>query len=344
MGAMNSYEGDGHGPLAPAGRGLSGTLLGMLAIVVVTWLLSLVVVGPLAYGIGVALTGAGRGAALLGAACWTLSAALLLLRPVEARFARMLFPVRRPSGPELARIDPVWRRACHRAGVEPTGYTLRVEDSQLINAFALGVHFVAVTSRALELPDELLEAVLAHELGHHRDRHPLAATLGWWYLMPFSLLSWLLRRVRTVTRALYRAFSGLKGRIGQISGGRPLEGALGLVGVLLILGALLLVGVVLLVLLCAVWLPLWLVTGLSRLLSAALSRTSEYAADRRATELGYGPGLIQVLELFALDEQRRPRGSRFAWRLASHPTCHARIEAVRRVTHRLQSIAPQRRY
>lgn len=327
---MSSYEGSGGRPLAPAGRGLSGTLLGMLAIVVVTWLLSLVVVGPLAYGLGVALTGAGRTALLLGAACWTLSAGLLLLRPVEARFARMLFKVRRPSEAELQRIDPVWRRACRRAGVSQRDYTLRVEDSQLINAFALGAHFVAVTRRALELPDELLEAVLAHELGHHRDLHPLATTLGWWYLMPFSLLSWLLWRVRAVTRALHRAFSGLRGRIGHISGGRPLEGALGLVGVLVILGALLVVGLLLLVLLCAVWLPLWLLTGLSQLLSAALSRAAEYAADRRATELGYGPDLIQVLALFAVDEQRRPRRGSPTGRLASHPTCQARIEAVRR--------------
>lgn len=327
---MSSYEGSGGRPLAPAGRGLSGTLLGMLAIVVVTWLLSLVVVGPLAYGLGVALTGAGRTALLLGAACWTLSAGLLLLRPVEARFARMLFKVRRPSEAELQRIDPVWRRVCRRAGVSQRDYTLRVEDSQLINAFALGAHFVAVTRRALELPDELLEAVLAHELGHHRDLHPLATTLGWWYLMPFSLLSWLLRRVRAVTRALHRAFSGLRGRIGHISGGRPLEGALGLVGVLVILGALLVVGLLLLVLLCAVWLPLWLLTGLSQLLSAALSRAAEYAADRRATELGYGPNLIQVLALFAVDEQRRPRRGSLTGRLASHPTCQARIEAVRR--------------
>jgi Zn-dependent protease with chaperone function len=327
---MSSYEGSGGRPLAPAGRGLSGTMLGMLAIVVVTWLLSLVVVGPLAYGLGVALTGAGRTALLLGAACWTLSAGLLLLRPVEARFARMLFKVRRPSEAELQRIDPVWRRACRRAGVSQRDYILRVEDSQLINAFALGAHFVAVTRRALELPDELLEAVLAHELGHHQDLHPLATTLGWWYLMPFSLLSWLLWRVRAVTRALHRAFSGLRGRIGRISGGRPLEGALGLVGVLVILGALLVVGLLLLVLLCAVWLPLWLLTGLSQLLSAALSRAAEYAADRRATELGYGPDLIQVLALFAVDEQRRPRRGSLAGRLASHPTCQARIESVRR--------------
>jgi Zn-dependent protease with chaperone function len=328
---MSSHGGSDPTPLAPARRGLTGTLAGMLGIVAVTWLLSLVVVGPAAFGLGLALAGDGRTALVLGTVCWTLSAGLVLLRGIEARFARLLFKVRQPEQAELERIGPVWRRACRRAGVAPADYTLRIEDSDRINAFALGAHFVAVTGRALELPDALLESVLAHELGHHRDLHPLAATLGWWYLMPFSLLSWLLRRVRAVTRALYRAFTGLGRRIGRISGGRPLEGALGLVGVLVILGALVLVGVVLLVLLCVLWLPLWLLTGLSRLLSAALSRAAEYAADRRATELGYGPGLIQVLQIFARDEQQHaPRRGRLAWRLASHPTCQARIDAVRR--------------
>ncbi|HZD68703.1 MAG TPA: M48 family metalloprotease [Actinomycetes bacterium] len=326
---MSSYQSSSRTPLAPAGRGVTGTLVGMVAIAAVTWLLSLAVVGPLAYGTGLALTGGGRAALVLGTAGWTLSAGLPLLRPIEARFARLLFRVRRPDDAEVERIGPVWRAVCRRAGVEPSEYTLWIEDSQLVNAFALGAHFVAVTRRALELPDRPLEAVLAHELGHHRDLHPLAAVLGWWYLMPFSLLSWLLRRVRTITRALSRAFSSLRDRIRRISGERPLEGPLGLVGVLVILGGLVLVGVVLLVVLCAVWLPLWLLTGLSRALSAALSRAAEHAADRRATELGYGPGLIQVLEVFALDERRAsPRGR--ASRLASHPSCQARIDAVRR--------------
>jgi Zn-dependent protease with chaperone function len=330
--AMSSYEGSSSGPLAPAGRGITGTLVGMLAIVAVTWLLSLVVVGPLAYGTGVALTGDGRTAAVLGTVCWTLSAGLLLLRGTEAFFARLLFRVRRPNALELERIGPVWRQACRNAGVEPSAYTLRVEDSQLINAFALGAHFVAVTRRALDLPDGMLEAVLAHELGHHRDLHPLAAMLGWWYLMPFSLLSWLLRRVRGATGTLSRAFSGIGAHIGQVSGGRPLEGALGLVAVLVILGTLVMAGALLVVLLCLVWLPLWLVTGASRLLSAGLSRAAEYAADRRATELGYGASLIQVLEVFSLGERRQPRHGRLAWRLAlaSHPTYQARIAAVRR--------------
>ena len=328
---MTTVEGPSRTPLAPSGRGVTGTLVGMLAIVVLTWLLSLVVIGPLAFGIGLALAHDGRGALVLGTACWTLSAGLVLPRPIEARFARLLFKVRRPTDEEVGRLRPVWRQACRRAGVEPGGFILRVEDSDLVNAFALGAHFVAVTRRALELPDELLEAVLAHEIGHHRDLHPLAATLGWWYLMPFALLSLVLRRVRGATRALSRVFSGLRRRIGQVSGGRPLEGALGLVGVLVVLGALVVVGAVLLALLCAVWLPLWLVTMLSRILSAALSRAAEYAADRRATELGYGPALLQVLGLFELDERRMPPRRGVAARLASHPSCQARMQAVRRV-------------
>jgi Zn-dependent protease with chaperone function len=311
----------------PAGRGVTATLAGMLAIVALAWLLSLVVVGPLAYGLGLWLVHGGRVPLALGVLCWTASAGLVLLRPVESRFARLLFRVRRPSGLELDRLLPVWRRACGRAGVDPDGFTLRVEDSELVNAFALGAHFLAVTRRALDLPDELLEAVLAHELGHHRDLHPLAATLGWWYLLPLTLVSQVLRRVRGATAALSRAFSGLRQRTWQVSGGRPL----GLVGVLVIIGALVLVGTVLLVVLCALWLPLWLVTSASRLLSAALSRSSEYAADRHAAALGYAPGLVQVLELFELDERRAPRRGGLAARLASHPSCRARIQAVRRL-------------
>ena len=328
---MTTDEGFRRARPAPSGRGVTATLAGMLAIVALTWLLSLVVVIPLAGGLGLWLVHDGRAPLLIGVLCWTASAGLVLLRPVESRFARLLFRVRRPSGQELARLSPVWRRACGRVGVDPDAFTLRIEDRQAVNAFALGAHFVAVTGRALELPDELLEAVLAHELGHHRDLHPLAATLGWWYLLPFSLLSLVLRRVRAATRATSRGFSALRRRIGQNSGGRPLEGPLGLVGVLVILGALVVVGALLLVLLCVLWLPLWLVTSASRLLSAALSRSSEYAADRHAAGLGYAAGLIRVLELFEVDEQRGPRRGGLAARLASHPSCRARIQAVQRL-------------
>jgi STE24 endopeptidase len=327
---MTTEQSPRRAPPAPSGHGVTATLVGMLAIVALTWLLSLVVVGPLAYGLGLWLVQDGRVPLVIGVLCWTASAGLVLPRPIESRFARLLFKARRPTERELDRLRPVWRRTCGRAGVDPDSFTLRIEDSPLVNAFALGAHFVAVTRRALDLPDELLEAVLAHELGHHRHLHPLAATLGWWYLLPFWLLSLLLRRVRAATTAMSRVFSGLRQRIGQTSGGRPLEGPLGLIGVLVILGALVVVGVLLLVALCALWLPLWLVTSASRLLSAALSRSSEYAADRYAAGLGYRAGLVRVLELFEVDERGGPRRGGLAARLASHPSCRARIQAVQR--------------
>jgi Zn-dependent protease with chaperone function len=307
----------------------------MLAIVALTWALSLILVGPLAYGVGLLLGRDGRDgrvAAAVGVVCWTASAALLLARPVESRFAGLLFKVRRPTGEELERLLPVWDRTRRRAGFGERAFTLWVEETDEFNAFALGAHFVAVTRRALELPDELLEAVLAHELGHHRDRHPLAATLGWWYLMPFSLLSILLRRVRGATRALSRGFSALRRRMGRgTGGGGALQRPLGPVGMLAILGALVVVGALLLVVLCVLWLPLWLVTAASRLLSAALSRASEFAADRHATELGYGDGLTRALALFEQEEQRGPRRRGLAGRFASHPSCRSRIQAVQRL-------------
>lgn len=307
-------------------RGLSGTLAGMLAIVALTWLLSLAVVAPLGYGAGWLALRQGVAGAAIAALLWSGSAGLVLLRPVEARFARLLFRVRRPTAAELVRLAPVWRRACARAGDDPDAYTLRIEEREVVNAFALGGHFVAVTRTALDLPDELLEAVIAHELGHHHDLHPVAAMLGWWYLMPLKALGGCLRGVRAATAATARARSSLRRRAGDLSAGRA-GGAIGIVGLLLLAGVLVALGVVVLLALYALWLPLWLVSGAARVLSAALSRAAEFAADRHATALGYGASLTRVLELFAHDGRAAPT-RRVSVLLASHPTFQARIQAI----------------
>ncbi len=319
------------GQVAAPSRGLTSTLAGMLAIVALTWLLSLVVVAPIGFGLGLLALHDGLVGAVIAVIAWSGSAGLVLLRPVEARFARLLFRVRRPSAAELERLDPVWRRACARSGDDPAAYTLRIEEHHVVNAFALGGHFVAVTRMALDLPDDLLEAVIAHELGHHHDLHPIAAMLGWWYLVPLEALGWCLRRVRAATAAMARTYSSLRRRAGYISAGRAAGGALGVVGLLLLAGALVVVGVLLLVALCALWLPLWLVTSASKILSAALSRAAEFAADRHATALGYGASLTRVLELFLHDGRYRPPRRRGVTALlASHPPFQARIHAIQR--------------
>jgi STE24 endopeptidase len=94
--------------------------------------------------------------------------------------------------------------------------------------------------------------------------------------------------------------------------------------VLVVAGSVLVVGLGLL------WLPLALLVRLARVLAAALSRAGEHAADRHAAELGYGPGLVQVLALFLQVEQAQPRPRGMAALLRSHPSSQARIDAIRR--------------
>jgi Zn-dependent protease with chaperone function len=303
----------------------------MFAIVVLIWLLSLVVVALPAYGAALLAGWAPVPAVAVACAAWTASAALILARPVESGLAWLLYrSLRRPRPAELARITPALARVCRRAGTDPGRYLLRVEEKRQVNAFALGGHVLAVTRVALELPDDMLEAVLAHEVGHHRHLHPLAIILGWWYLLPFEAGDRLLRAIRRITRWLAQIFNRLSDRTGGLAGGRAPDGALGMLVLLAVLGLLVLAGSVLVVGLGLLWLPVALLVRLAKVLAAALSRAGEHAADRHAAELGYGPGLVQVLALFLQAEQAAPRPRGMAVLLRSHPSSQSRIDAIRR--------------
>jgi Zn-dependent protease with chaperone function len=318
-------------PLVPARSRVSGTSVGMFAIVLLIWLLSLVVVALPAYGLAVLAGWPRVMVVILACVAWTASAALILVRPVEAGLARLLYrSLRRPRPAELARITPALERVCRRAGTDPGRYLLRVEEKRQVNAFALGGHVLAVTRMSLELPDDMLEAVLAHEVGHHRHLHPLAIILGWWYLLPFEAGDRLLRTIRRLTRWLARTFGRLNDRTGGLAGGRAPDGALGMLVLLAVLGVLVVAGSVVVVVGGVLWLPLALLVRLAKVLAAALSRAGEHAADRHAAELGYGPGLVQVLFLFQQAEFAAPRPRGMAALLRSHPSSQARIDAIRR--------------
>lgn len=157
---------------------MTRTTLGLLAADLLIWLVSAIPVG-----LGGAAVAGGTGA-VVALAAWTLSAGLAFLRPVERWLARVLFGAREPTPRERARLEPVWRRVCGAAGEDLGDYELRVEDRDELNATAGGARIVSVTTFALALPDDELAAVLAHELGHHLDDHPIAALLGWWFALP----------------------------------------------------------------------------------------------------------------------------------------------------------------
>jgi STE24 endopeptidase len=260
------------------------TTLGLLAADAIVWLVSAVPVG-LAGALVAAWTGADQWTSVAVAlAAWTLSAGLAFLRPVELRLARLLFGAREPTPQERARLEPVWRRVCAAAGEDLGDYELRVEDREEVNATAGGARILAVTTLALSLPDDELAALLAHELGHHLDEHPVAALLGWWFALPSLVFDVVLR-------------------------------AFGWFVLLFVLARI------------AMLIPL----VLARLASAVLSRSAEFAADRHAARLGFGPALIAVFERLVATghDERRPGdpGPGRAW--ATHPPLPERIARLR---------------
>src|SRR4029453_10981315 len=80
-------------------RAVSGTSVGMFAIVVLIWLLSLVVVALPAYGAAWLAGWEPVTVTILACAAWTASAVLVVARPVEAGVAPGPLPRPRRPGP-----------------------------------------------------------------------------------------------------------------------------------------------------------------------------------------------------------------------------------------------------
>ena len=123
-----------------------------------------------------------------------------------------------------------------------------------MNASAGAANLLFVTTGALALDDERLEAILAHELGHHHGLHPVLTAVVWWLRIPGAVLG--------------DFFAILRRLVGRIR---------------------LLVLLVTIWQATVMWL-FWL----GDLLAMRASRLSEFEADRYAARWGYGGQLARV--------------------------------------------------
>ena len=226
-------------------------------------------------------------------------AVLLLIRPVELAVARVIAgPAREPTEAERRELEPVLERLGARAGIDTRRLIVRIQEGPEVNASAGAGHLLFVTSGMLGLGGERLEAVLAHELGHHRGLHPLLTMLIWWLSLPGVALA-------AVYALLRRGVSAVAGRLG---------------------GAGRVVGVPLLVLLWIWQLTVMWIYWLGDLLAQRAARVSEYEADDAAAGWGYGPALVAGLEA-AGAHGVEPEG-RLARLRADHPPLADRIERL----------------
>ena len=238
------------------------------------------------------------GFAVVTAAVALAGALLLFVRPVELLVAPVIAgPSRPPSGAEAERLDGLLAEVSRRAGVKSDRLTVRVIDDSGANAAAGASHLLFVTTGAFELPDEGLEAILAHELGHHRGLHPVMTAVVWWLSLPGVALEAIYRLLRRVVAALGQ-------RLGTV--GRLL--AVPVVGPPIRVAA----------------------HGHVDLLgrrAAGCARVSEYEADGAAAQWGYAAPLAAAYEHLARGEAG-DRG-RLARLRASHPATEQRIERLR---------------
>lgn len=223
---------------------------------------------------------------LLVIGVWVASGPLILIRRVEEAIMSGLDSLRRPTRAEYERLAAAWVLVTRAAQIDPRTYSVWVQKSAKINAYATAGHTVAVTEGAVaRLSPEQLEAVLAHELGHHLGRHASATLLVFWYSLPALY-------VFQFAAALNMAFtSALR------SGSRAISvatAAFVIIFLVYLAVSIPIVGVSAIVLFLLQYGLLW------------VRRAQEFEADAIAAQIGYGDALATLLNAWAAPSNHPP--------------------------------------
>ncbi|HKE50267.1 MAG TPA: M48 family metalloprotease, partial [Actinomycetes bacterium] len=136
---------------------------------------------------------------------WIAIGAAHFVKPTQGLVAYRLYRAREPTPDERAKLHEPWQNVLARAGIPADRYRLMVSDRDDVNAYASGGYGVVVTSLAVRrLRPRQLEAVLAHELGHHLNLDLVPRVLMQQVLLPIRAVWWLGRALWTAIRAVGR--------------------------------------------------------------------------------------------------------------------------------------------
>jgi Zn-dependent protease with chaperone function len=284
-------------------RSIDATAMWQLGVLAMAWVGGALVIGFIA-GLLRPTTGVDTNVVI---AVWTVAGVLVFVPPVEVVLSRALLGLRRPTPEQQAILQAAWTQVCAHAGVRGDRYVLRVEPRGALNAAAGAGHIVGVTATAVALPPRYLEAVLAHELGHHLGGHAMIGMLLTWYSWPLRTLV----RMSTWVARIAGLFMTLL---------RPLSGLLTVV----------LLPCVLLSCVGSLLVPL---VALPVTLSIIVMRRSELRADATAARLGYGGELLALYRGWAAREPPLPGPWRSfrAFFQNTHPRFDARVRNLERV-------------
>lgn len=229
---------------------------------------------------------------------------LLFLRPVQTWVLAPLLGARRLTPAQSATVAHAWRPVLQANDLPGHRYVLAALPSNELNAFACGGHLVIVTSYAIEsLPSDELAGVLAHELSHHLGLHTVALTFGQWLSLPVMVLARIGFFMQNVASAATSSYGSHSSALTAL--GRTVAALLTAISWVFLAGLL-----------------------LSNALANIVGRNSEFEADMRAVNMGFGKPLATALRRFVADfGADRP----LTWRerlARSHPPARTRVARI----------------
>ena len=233
-------------------------------------------------------------------------------------FARML-GARQPTPHELLALQPAWNVVSQANHFLPNRFVLAVVDSNETNAFACGGHLLVVSSYAIEhLRQDQLTGVLAHELSHHMGGHTVALTISQWMSLPVVGLArlgiWIRNSAQRATSKFTEQYVAARFFV------QALTTLLTAISYLLLSGF-----------------------KAAQVLNSKVGRASEYRADARAAQMGFGHELVSALRNVDRHEVQKGMRLRPTLSTSTHPpagTRVAKLEALlkRDLAHKRRSI------
>ena len=198
--------------------------------------------------------------------------AIGLFLPPFSWIAHAMQGERKPTEEESAYLEPLFEKLCSYSGVKRDSLTVRMRNDEDINAFASGINHITIYTGALRaLSEDQLVGVLAHELGHLRNRDTI-------YL--------------TITYAMDRLGQLILNLVILLNGSLNILALIPIVNIVIRI-----IQIVLLVMIAAVEyvlrLPKWITYYFD-------SRRREYAADAYAVSIGLGRELREGLVALGL--------------------------------------------
>lgn len=195
----------------------------------------------------------------------------------------------------LPLVEEIYRAAKRQSPALPDRIDVRIMYDPMPNAFAIGTSTICLTEGLLDLPDDLIAGVIAHEVGHLALQHTVVQILIGGGNLIISVIMLTLEAVRAVLT--------VGTAVGTVRGG----------GIFHWFGTIMAA-------FCAGVIFLW--TKFCMLLLCGSSRANEYEADAYAYQIGYGDQLAEALDRITMGT---PQASLLRILNSSHPLPGDRI-------------------